>query len=200
MLTKYNPKTGEMNTLEGVGTQFMSLGPEGKIWAGWTRVDPKTMKVEARYDWEKSPNIPPGFHRQYVDLIVVNSKGDPYAPDIGGSYIIGIDSKTGEAKFYQVPTPKASPRRGRMDAQDRFWFAEYTGDKIGMFDTREEKFQEWPAPRKYTTPYAVSAPDKNGYVYATSNMAERLMRLDPKTGEIVEYQIPGFVRLEEDRR
>lgn len=45
-------------------------------------------------------------------------------------------------------------------------------------------------PRKYTTPYAVSAPDKNGYVYATSNMAERLMRLDPKTGEIVEYQIP----------
>ena len=45
-------------------------------------------------------------------------------------------------------------------------------------------------PRKYTTPYAVSAPDKNGYVYATSNMAERLMRLDPKTGEIVEYQMP----------
>ena len=45
-------------------------------------------------------------------------------------------------------------------------------------------------PRKYTTPYAVSAPDKNGYVYATSNMAERLMRLDPKTGEIIEYQMP----------
>jgi len=45
-------------------------------------------------------------------------------------------------------------------------------------------------PRKYTTPYAVSAPDKNGYVYATSNTAERLMRLDPKTGEIVEYQMP----------
>jgi len=45
-------------------------------------------------------------------------------------------------------------------------------------------------PRKYTTPYTVSAPDKNGYVYATSNMSERLIRLDPKTGEIVEYQMP----------
>lgn len=45
-------------------------------------------------------------------------------------------------------------------------------------------------PRKYTTPYAVSAPDRNGYVYATSNMSERLMRLDPKTGENVEYQVP----------
>ena len=190
VLTRFNPKTEEVSTIEGAGTQFMALGPEGKIWAGWTRIDPKTMKVEARYGWEKSPNIPPGPHRQYVDLTVVNSKGNPYAPDIGGSYIIGIDAKTGEAKFWQVPTPRSSPRRGRMDAQDRFWFAEYTGDKIGMFDTRTEKFQEWPMLHKYTTPYAVSAPDKNGYVYATSNMSERLMRLNPKTGDIVEYQIP----------
>jgi virginiamycin B lyase len=190
VLTKFNPKTEEVSTIEGVGTQFMALGPEGKIWAGWTRINPKTIKVEATYGWEKSPNIPPGPHRQYVDLTVVNSKGNPYAPDIGGSYIIGIDAKTGEAKFWKVPTPRASPRRGRMDAQDRFWFAEYTGDKVGMFDTRTEKFQEWPMLRKYTTPYAVSAPDRNGYVYATSNTSERLMRLDPKTGEIVEYQMP----------
>ena len=189
-LTKYNPKTQELSTLEGVGTQFMAIGPEGKIWAGWTRVNPKTTQVEATYSWTKSPNIPPGPHFQYIDLTVVNSRGNPYAPDFGGSYIIGIDAATGEAKFWRIPTPSSSPRRGRMDAQDRFWFAEYTGDKIGMFDTRTEKFQEWPMPRKYTTPYAVSAPDKNGYVYATSNMSERLMRLDPKTGEIVEYQMP----------
>src|SRR5579872_2664972 len=190
VVTKFNPKTEQLSTIEGAGTQFMALGPEGKIWAGWSRIDPKTMKVEATYGWEKSPSLPPGFHRQYVDLTVVNSKGNPYAPDIGGSYIIGIDAKTGEARFWQVPTPRSAPRRGRMDAQDRFWFAEYTGDKVGMFDTRTEKFEEWPMLRKYTTPYAVSAPDKNGYVYATSNMSERLMRLDPKTGEIVEYQIP----------
>ena len=190
VLTRFNPKTEEISTIEGVGTQFMALGPEGKIWAGWTRIDPKTMKVEATYGWEKSPNIPPGPHRQYVDLTVVNSKGNPYAPDIGGSYIIGINAMTGESKFWQVPTRRSSPRRGRMDTQDRFWFAEYTGDKIGMFDTRTETFQEWPMLRKYTTPYAVSAPDKNGYVYATSNMSERLIRLDPKTGDIIEYQMP----------
>jgi streptogramin lyase len=190
VLTKFNPKTQELSTIDGVGTQFMAIGPEGKIWAGWTRVDPKTMKVEANYNWEKSPNIPAGYHRQYIDLIVVNSKGNPYAPDIGGSGIIGIDAATGQAKFWPVPTPKSSPRRGRMDAQDRFWFAEYTGDKIGMFDTRTEQFQEWPMLRKYTTPYCVSAPDKDGYVYATSGMAERLIRLNPKTGEIVEYQVP----------
>ena len=33
-------------------------------------------------------------------------------------------------------------------------------------------------------------PDKNGYVYAPSNMSERMYRLDPRTGEIVEYFMP----------
>ena len=192
VMTRFNPKTLDLSTIEGVapGTQFMALGPEGKIWAGWTRIDPKTMKAEATYSWENSPNLPPGLHRQYSDLIAVNSKGNPYGPDIGGSYIIGIDAVTGQARFWQVPTPRSSPRRCRMDAQDRFWFTEFTGDKIGMFDTRTEAFQEWPMLHKYTTPYAVSTPDRNGYVYATSNMAERLIRLDPKTGETIEYQMP----------
>jgi len=189
VLTKFDPKTEHVSTLEGAGGQFMALGPDGKIWAGWKRVDPKAMKIEASYSWNNSPNLPPGQHGQYVDLTVVNSKGNPYAPDFRGSHIIGIDATTGEAKFWPTPTRNSMPRRGRMDAQDRFWFAEYTGDMIGMFDTRTEKFQEWPV-RKYTTPYAASVPDKNGYAYATSNMSERLLRLDPKTGEIIEYQIP----------
>ena len=138
-----------------------------------------------------SPNMPPGPDGPYVDLTAVNSKGDPYGPDYFGSYIVGISARTGEAKFWRrVPTGSSLPRRVRMDGEDRLWFAEYSGDRIGMFDTRTETFQEWPAEHKYTTVYAVSTPDRNGYVYATSNMTERLMRLDPRTGEIIEYQVP----------
>jgi virginiamycin B lyase len=189
-MTRFNPKTEEVSTIEGVGGQFLAIGPDGKIWAGLSRIDPKTMKVDGVYKWNDSPNLPPGPHGMYVDLTIVDSKGNPWAPDFRGSEIIGIDAVTQVAKFWPVPTPNSSPRRSRMDAQDRLWFAEYTGDKIGMFDTRTEKFQEWPTLPKYTTPYAVSAPDRNGYVYATSNTAERLLRLDPRTGEIIAYQIP----------
>jgi virginiamycin B lyase len=189
-MTKFNPKTEEVSTIEGVGGQFMAIGPDGKIWAGLKRIDPKTMKVDGAYTWQDSPNLPPGPHGMYIDLTVIDSKGNPYAPDFRGSHIIGIDAVTKVARFWPVPTPNSSPRRSRMDAQDRLWFAEYTGDKIGMFDTRSEKFQEWPTLPRYTTPYAVSAPDRNGYVYATSNTAERLIRLDPRTGEMIAYQIP----------
>ena len=190
VLTKFDVKTQKLTSVDGAGGQFMGLGPDGKIWAGFTRVDPTTMKVDRKFTWNNSPNLPPGPHGGYADLVAVNSKGNPYATDFRGSYIFGIDVTTGEARFWPTPTRDSMPRRGLIDGQDRFWFAEYTGDKIAMFDTRTEKFQEWPAPYKYTNPYTVSRPDGKGRVYSSSNMSERLMRLDPTTGELIEYQIP----------
>jgi len=95
--------------------------------------------------------------------------------------------QTKEVKWYSVPGLMA--RRGKMDSQDHYWFAEYLVDKISMFDLNTGKAHRWTAPL-YSTPYTSSIPDKNGYVYAPSNMSERLMRLDPKTGEIVEYLMP----------
>ena len=63
------------------------------------------------------------------------------------------------------------------------------GDRVGRFDTKTEMFTEWPL-GEYTTPYAVSTPDKNGFVYASSNMSEKLVRVDPRSGEQVGYQMP----------
>ncbi len=142
----------------------------------------KTMKIEASY---------PGGGYQ----IVVNSKGNPYIGDEG--VIKGFDvSANKELSFpvpstnpVPVPSPSPKARRGRMDSQDRFWFAEFNADKIGMFDTRAETFKEFPL-RQYSRPYTASVPDKNGYVYSPSGMSDRLLRLDPKTGEVVEFLMP----------
>ena len=201
IMAKFDRATEELSTIEGTGGQFLSLGPDGKIWIGRghcetsstgcpTRVNPTTMQIDGTFGWDDSPNLPPGPHGAYGGLTMITSGGDPYMTDWVGSYIIGIDVETGEAQFYPTPTRNSLPRRARMDAQDRFWFAEYTGDRIGMLDTRTKEFREWPLPYKYTTPYTVTSPDKNGYVYASSNMSERLTRLDPRTGEVIEYQMP----------
>jgi streptogramin lyase len=112
------------------------------------------MMVDGKYTWMDSPNLPPGPHGLYVALTIVDSKGNPWAPDFRGSGIIGIDAVTKTLKYWPVPTPNSSPRRSRMDAQDRIWFAEYTGDKIGMFDTRTETFAEWSPPTPGAWPYA----------------------------------------------
>jgi streptogramin lyase len=176
---------------DGAVTQFMSIGPDGKLWSGFAtlyRIDPKTMKTDYSLDWTKAKNLPPGPHSGYE--VAVDSKGNPYITDFGGAYIVKVDVATNEVKFFKVPTPNSQPRRGRIDSEDRFWFAEYTGDKIAMFDTKTETFQEWSPSFKWAAPYTASVPDGKGRVYAPSNTSDHLMRVDPKTGEVVEYLMP----------
>jgi len=76
-----------------------------------------------------------------------------------------------------------------MDAQDRLWFGEYRGNKIAMFDTKSEKFQEWAVPTPWSNPYDVAV-DKNGEAWTGSMLSDRITRLDPKSGQFVEYLLP----------
>ena len=204
---KFDPKTQKLTYVEvsdrdavyggtqnPCGLQFVGLAPDGKIWMNgiqvMVRIDPKTAKIEKVYNFGKGPTVPPGRHMGYQ--LVLNSKGNAYICDFPGGYVVGVDGETGAVKYYPLPVNNGTLRRGQMDSQDRFWFAENHGNQIGLFDTRTETFREWPLPHPYTFPYTSSAPDKSGRVYLSSNMAERIIRLDPKTSEIIEYQVPTY--------
>jgi streptogramin lyase len=76
-----------------------------------------------------------------------------------------------------------------MDAQDRLWFGEFRGNRIGMFDTKTGEFTEWLAPTPWTAPYDVTL-DKNGEAWTGSMTTDRVLRLDTKTGQFVEYLLP----------
>ena len=86
-------------------------------------------------------------------------------------------------------TPNSRPRRGRFDAQDRLWFAEYGANGIGMLDPKTGIIQEWKLPIAWKAPYHV-VPDKNGDVWAGSMWTDRVTRLDPKTGAFTDYLLP----------
>ena len=192
--TKFDRTTNTFTTIDlgrNAVVQFMDSGPDGKVWTGYGtfyRIDPKTMMVDYTIDWTQAPSLPAGRHAPYE--IAVDTQGNPYITDFGSDGIIGVDIKTNEVKFWKVPTPNSMPRRGRIDSQDRYWFAEYFADKLAVLDLRTETFQEWDMPYRFSTPYTASLPDKEGHVYTPSNTADRLCRLDPKTGDIVEYLMP----------
>ena len=186
VLTRLDPQTQELTMVEGTTGQFSGLGPNDTIWMGgagneFTRIDIQTATLTGTY--------PAGGYQ-----VVVSSKGNPYIG--GGGGIRGYDVAADERLAYELPTERGFARRGKMDDQDRFWFGEYYGDKIGMFDTRTETFKEWPL-RKYSTPYCASAPDKEGWVWAPSNMSDRMFRLNPETGEMIEYLMPSEIDVKE---
>ena len=76
-----------------------------------------------------------------------------------------------------------------IDLQGRFWFGENRGNKIGMFDTNTQKFQEWAVPFPYYFPYDVTL-DRNGEVWAVTEFSDSVLRLDPGTGQYTSYLLP----------
>jgi streptogramin lyase len=167
--------------------------PEGPQ-AGICRFNYKT--AEARV-FPLYKNAPPGPHRAYQTER--DSKDNGYALDWGAlwetpnltHYVTRVDGKTGATKWYPTPTAKSFPRRGGMDGQDRLWFAEFWADKIGMFDTRAETFEEVPVGIKYASLY-FARPDRNGEVWVSNFATDRLFRYNPKTKELTGYLIPEY--------
>jgi virginiamycin B lyase len=134
-------------------------------------------------------NKPIGIYGIYADL-----QNNAYILEFPFGGIGKIDAKTGGLAFYPTPTANARARRGRVDALDRLWFAEFGGNAIAMFDPTTEKITEWKKPLPWEAPYDVVA-DRNGDVWEVNETSDRIGRLDPKTGQITNYLLPHRANL-----
>ncbi len=166
-----------------------SSGVDGKVWAqnngfaGVHRLDIASGKIETFVPFKGVP----GPHNIYD--VIPDSRNNVFFTDFRQRHIGRIDAKTGAVKLYEIPTPDSAPRRGSMDAQDRLWFGEYHADRIGMFDTKTEQFKEWPVAPKWSAPYDV-ATDRNGEAWTGSMLSDRVTRLNPATGDAINYLLP----------
>jgi virginiamycin B lyase len=169
----------------------MNYGIDGKMWtndAGPStilRLDLASGKYE---NFDPLALLPGGRANKSIYDIAADSSNNLYMTEFQNNYIVRLDAKTGAVTYYQAPTALARNRRGNMDAQDRFWFAEYRGNKIGMFDTKQERFSEWALPTPFTQPYDVTF-DRNGELWTGGMTTDRVVRLDPKTGQGIEYPL-----------
>ena len=66
---------------------------------------------------------------------------------------------------------------------------EYRGNKVAVFNPTTEKFTEYALP-PYTYPYRANF-DKNGDIWASTMSTDRVVRLDPKTGQANQYLMPS---------
>jgi len=165
---------------------------DGKVWfsdaGSYTqmRLDLASDKFEV---FEPFPVPRPNIYQ-----VISDAQNNLYLDVMGRQDIGRIDGKTGKTTFYPTPTAHSAPRRGMMDAQSRLWFGENRGNKIGMFDTKTQKFQEWDSPVPEYFPYDVTA-DKNGDAWAVSEFSDSVIRLNPQTGQIIQYPLPHFTNM-----
>jgi virginiamycin B lyase len=118
-------------------------------------------------------------------------ENNAYLLDFAAGNIVKIDAKTKKETVYLTPTPASTPRRGRVDAEGKLWFAEYRGQAIGMLDPKEGAIKEWKVPTPWASPYDAMASTKIGEAWTGSMLTDRVSRLDIASGQYTEYQLPN---------
>jgi len=166
---------------------------DGKVWTKTVgtqhifRVDLKTGK------WERfhPADFLPEDKRKGASIyqVISDSQNNLWMAEFTRGHIGKIDAKTTKITWWPVPTPNARARRMNIDDQDRIIFTEYRGNKVAFFDTRTEKFTEYDLPPR-TYPYRANV-DKNGEIWTSTMHTDRVVRLDPKTGNAVQYLMPS---------
>src|SRR5262249_200471 len=146
--TKYYPLPPEWND-DRVQLNFVGLrhDVDGKVWTKSVGTQDVFRLDLATNTWEKfhpTDKIPGGPYAIYQ--VISDSKNNLWMAEFVDGHIGRIDAKTLEVTWFATPTPRARARRMRIDDQDRILFTEYRGNKIAVFDTRTEKFTEYPLP------------------------------------------------------
>ena len=95
----------------------------------------------------------------------------------------------GRVRLVYTPTRHAYPRRGYRDDQNRFWFAEFYADKVGMIDLSTDQITEYPLNEPFLFPY-YARPDNAGRVWISSTGSDYLLKLDIASGQFTRYLMP----------
>lgn len=188
----YYPVAKEWND-DTVQLNFSGLrhDVDGKVWTKTVgtqhifRVDLKTQKWERFHPTDDLQTV----KNASIYQVISDSQNNLWMAEFTAGHLGKIDAKTTKVTWYPIPTPNARARRMVIDEQDRITVAEYRGNKVAVFDTKAEKFTEYNLPPR-TYPYRADF-DKNGEIWASTMHTDRVVRLDPKTGNAVQYLMPS---------
>lgn len=117
-----------------------------------------------------------------------------FALPLNSSKIWRTDAKTLRTTWFDIPSGDGGGRRGKIDAQGRVWFAQFSANRLAMFDPQTEKITQWEMPTPWTNPYDAMYDDKT-YVWTSSMSNDYIVRMNVKTGEFTQYLFPRYTNV-----
>jgi virginiamycin B lyase len=189
---KYYPLSAQYND-NRVQLNFTGLrhDVDGKVWTKSVGTQDIFRVDLASGNWEKfhpTDSLPPG-RRYGIYQVISDSHNNLWMAEFDDGHLGKIDAKTLQVTWYTPPTLHSRMRRLEIDDQDRLTIAEYRSNKVAVFDPKTEQFTEYNLP-PYTFPYRAQF-DKNGDLWTSTMSTDRVVRLNPKTGETVQFLMPG---------
>ncbi len=183
-VTKDIPMPEKGNLPHGITVDF-----DGTVWWAGDDVllghtDPKTGLT----DLYKAPT-----QGVYGHTPVFDSKGNLWFSLLLGNRIGYWDRATDKITYYEEPEGRARPYGLTVDSKDRPWWVEYHTGFIGTFDPATKQFKRYPIKSQpaQMRRLGIDGNDIVWYgVYGSTGKKGKLGRLDPKTGETIERDLP----------
>ena len=195
-VARLDPESGEFQRFplpEGAGPHNLVVAEDGTIWYSGNRaghigrLDPETGEVE-QFPMPSSAARDP-------HTLVFDSQGDIWFTVQGGNFIGKFWPETGEVRL--VEAPRVQSERGAssrpygivVDEQDRPWIALFNSNHIATVDPETFELETFELPEN-ALPRRLDL-TADGMVWYGDYRRGFLGRLDPATGEVREWALPG---------
>ena len=170
----------------------MRVHPNGTVWLNSIaanqviRLDPKTkdftvFDVPSGVKAKKSAN-PYGM--------AIDGAGNVWFVENNMNKVGRINPNTGAIDEYDVPLANAVPRKAGMDSEGNVWVGLHGAGKIMKIDYKTLKMTILEPPTKDSGVYSVQGDPKSKYVWFAEQQADKIARLDPQTGQFLEFPLP----------
>jgi virginiamycin B lyase len=191
---KLDPRSGEvrqykMPNEKAEDPHTAAFDAQGKLWFTVQvgnmvgQLDPKTGKIELKQVATKEA-------RPYG--IQINSKGVPFFCEFGTNKMAKIEPTTMEITEYPLDEG-VRPRRLAIAADDKVYFTDYQGGRLGRLDPGSGRAKMWPSPGgSGSNPYGITITPNGMVWYSESGVTPNtVVRFNPKTEEFARAEIPS---------
>jgi virginiamycin B lyase len=115
----------------------------------------------------------------------------------GTGRLVSFDEASRNFTSITVPGNGSFPMRITVDEENRVWFTEFLGGKIGEYDQYSKRLREYSLPNNFSGPADLSF-DKNGLLWFTEAYSQRVGTFDVGRHSFSEYNLsvetpPGVV-------
>ena len=184
--------TGQFRRFElepGAGPHNLIVDTAGMVWYAGNRaayigrLDPSTGAI-TRYPMPDSTVRDP-------HTLVFDRRGDIWFTAQGGNAIGRLTVSTGQVRLVKVPTPRSRPYGIVMDQRgERPWAVLFGTNKIATVDPATFELREFTLPRAAARPRRLGV-TTDGAVWYGDYSGGVLGRLDPVSGQVEEWPLPG---------
>jgi len=106
----------------------------------------------------------------------------------GSGRLIAFDVANKSFTSISIPSNGSFPMRITVDGENKIWFTEFLGGKIGEYDQASKRLQEYSLPDNNSGPADLTF-DRDGFLWFTEAYSQRLGRLDVATHHISEFNL-----------